>query len=445
MLAQQENFPFTLYNDLRNVPPAQKDSTAERTRTMSMERTSGTDPLRRHGYPMMVVLCLSYIAFAMNWVAGSSLSREINLHFWGTAAISPVVSQAVNYSITFARVIANLLAAFVLTRLGSKKAPALAIFLMTSALIAIYLPNYWAYTIARMFMGLGGSMVIVYTNPVLSHYIQDPRTKLRISGANTAAYNIGAFIVSLLFTLFPQIMTWNWQVTLTITAVLTVILFVVWLCKAENFPIHKTASGDLLKYGYRDALRDPFLWKYALGFSGFLVIYVIPITSLKSVLDEYTTLTGSLVALLVASGALIGTVIGIRLGNTGMRRKPVLLVSGILMTVFMAGTVLLPSKFAVLAYLCALLSGAAQFSQYVVYMNIPHEMKGNSPQKLTTIFGLFWGISYAIFTVIQIIWSYLLGTAGYIPAMLFFLACTCQYVIFAVFLPETKPRSSASV
>ena len=412
---------------------------------MSKEPTSGTDSLRRHGYPMMAILCLSYIAFAMNWVAGSSLSREINLHFWGAAAISPVISQAVNYSITFARVIANLLAAFVLTRLGPKKASALAIFLMTSALIAIYLPSYWAYTIARMFMGLGGSMVIVYTNPVLSHYIHDPKTKLRISGANTAAYNVGAFIISLLFTLFPKIMTWNWQVTLTITALLTVILFVLWLVKAETFPIHTTASGDHLKYGYKDALRDPFLWKYALGFSGFLVIYVIPITSLKPVLDEYTSLTGSLVSLLVASGALIGTVIGIRLGNSAMRRKPVLLVSGVLMILFIAGTVFLPEKFALLAYLCALLSGVAQFSQYVIYMNIPHEMPGNSPQKLTTIFGLFWGISYAIFTVIQIIWSYLLGTAGYIPAMLFFLLCTCQYVVFSVFLPETKPRSSASV
>lgn len=425
-----------------SVSLARESTVHERNITMHKEPSAGTNPLRQHGYPMMAILCLSYIAFAMNWVAGSSLSHEINLHFWGTAAISPVISQAVNYSITFARVIANLLAAFVLTRLGSKKAPALAIFLMTSALIAIYLPSYQAYTIARMFMGLGGSMVIVYTNPVLSHYIHEPKTKLRISAANTAAYNIGAFVISLLFTLFPQIMTWNWQITLTVTALLTVILFVLWLVKAESFPIQNTASGELLKYGYKDALRDPFLWKYALGFSGFLVIYVIPITSLKPVLDEYTNLTGSLVALLVAGGALIGTVIGIRLGNTGIRRKPVLLVNGILMTLFIAGTVLLPAKFAVLAYLCALLSGVAQFSQYVVYMNIPHEMKGNSPQKLTTIFGLFWGISYAIFTVIQIIWSYLLGTAGYIPAMLFFLACTCQFVIFSIFLPETKPRLS---
>lgn len=414
---------------------------AERIFAMCKELSAVPGSLRQHGYPMMVILCLSYVAFAMNWVAGSSLSGEINLHFWGTTAISPVISQAVNYSITFARVIANLLAAYILTRLGPRKAPALAILLMTFALIAIYLPNYWAYTIARMFMGLGGSMVIVYTNPVLSHYIHNPKIKLRISGANTAAYNVGAFVVSLLFTLFPKIMSWNWQATLTITALLTVILFVLWLIKSETFSIQNTSSGELLKYGYRDALRDPFLWKYALGFSGFLVIYVIPITSLKSVLDQYTPLTGSLVALLVASGALIGTVIGIRLGNTGMRRKPVLLVSGILMTLFMAGAVLLPAKFAALSYLCALLSGVAQFSQYVVYMNLPHEMKGNSPQKLTTIFGLFWGISYGIFTVIQVIWSYLLGTAGYVPAMLFFLACTCQYVIFAIFLPETKPRT----
>lgn len=82
-------------------------------------------------------------------------------------------------------------------------------------LVAIYLPNYWAYTIARMIMAVGGSMVIIYMNPVVAHYITNPKTKLRINAANTVAYNAGAFIVAMLFTLFSNQMIANWRLTLT--------------------------------------------------------------------------------------------------------------------------------------------------------------------------------------------------------------------------------------
>lgn len=75
---------------------------------------------RKNGYFMMAVLWLAYVTFAMNWVAGSSLTPQITQTFFG-GPVNPVISQLVNYSITTARVFANILAALVLMKLGPKK------------------------------------------------------------------------------------------------------------------------------------------------------------------------------------------------------------------------------------------------------------------------------------------------------------------------------------
>lgn len=141
---------------------------------------------KRKGYFMLSVLWLAYVTFAMNWVAGSSLTPQITKTFFG-GPVDPVVSELVNYSITTARVFANILAAIILMRLGAKKAVGVGVGLLIMGLIAIWMPNYWAYTIARMVMAIGGSMVIVYMNPVVSRYISDPKEKLKINAANTVS------------------------------------------------------------------------------------------------------------------------------------------------------------------------------------------------------------------------------------------------------------------
>lgn len=96
----------------------------------------------KKGYFMMIVLWFAYATFAMNWVAGSSLTPQITAHFFGNQTVDPLISQLVNYSITTARVFANILAALILMKLGPKKAPLLALLFLMMSIVAIYLPNY---------------------------------------------------------------------------------------------------------------------------------------------------------------------------------------------------------------------------------------------------------------------------------------------------------------
>ncbi|MEH7094962.1 MFS transporter [Neobacillus vireti] len=396
----------------------------------------------KKGYFMMAVLWLAYVTFAMNWVAGSSLTPQITETFFG-GPVDPLISQLVNYSITTARVFANILAAIVLMKLGPRKAAGTAIGLLMMGLVAIYLPNYWAYTVARMVMAVGGSMVIVYMNPIVAHYVKNSKTKLRINAANTVAYNAGAFIVAVLFTVFAKQMVANWRVTLTFFASLTILFFIGWLWKAENFETKETGEKTE-KYGYKDALKDGFLWRYGLAFASFLTLYVLSLVSFKAIFDQYTLLNGSVTNLLISGFGILGTFAGITIGNKGVPRKPTLLFSGIVMVGTFALAIVFANKIPLLSYTLISISGFAMYIQYPIFLNLPHELKGMTPQRLTIMFGLFWAIAYAGQTIATIIWSYILGSSGYTPAMIFFIAASSLYIFLVATFPETRQKEAAT-
>lgn len=393
----------------------------------------------KKGYFMLAVLWMAYVTFAMNWVAGSSLTPQITETFFG-GPVHPVISQLVNYSITTARVFANILAAVFLMKLGPKRAAGMAIGLLMMGLAAIYLPNYWAYTAARMVMAVGGSMVIVYMNPVVAHYIRNPIVKLRINAANTVAYNVGAFIVALIFTLFAQPLVANWRLSLTFFAALTILFFAAWLLKAEDFETREVRDEHMEPYGYKEAFRDGFIWRYGMAFASFLTLYVLSLVSFKTIFDQYTLLDGSVTNLLISGFGILGTFAGIRIGNKGGPRKPILMVTGILMVGSFALALLFANQAPQIAYILLAISGYAMFIQYPIFLNLPHELKGMTPQRLTIMFGLFWALAYAGQTLATIIWSYILGAFGYTQSMFFFIAFSSLYILFTATFPETRPR-----
>jgi MFS family permease len=368
------------------------------------------------------------------------------MEFFG-GPVDPLVSQLVNYSITTARVFANVLAAVVLVKLGPKKAAGTAIGLLLFCIIAVYLPNYWAYTAARMVMAVGGSMVIVYMNPVVANYISNSKTKLRINAANTVSYNVGAFIVAVLFTLFADTLVADWQNTLTAFASLTLVFFIAWLVVAEDFETgasnaNATKNGEKIEeYGYKDALKDGFLWRYGMGFAAFLCLYVMTLVNLKPIFDQYTLLNGSVTALLISGFGILGTFAGIWVGNKGFQRRPTLILAGLGMTLSFIVAIYFANSIPMLSYALIALSGFIMFIQYPLYLNFAHELPKMYPQKLTIMFGLFWAMGYGGFTIFQIIWSYILGEYGYQPSMIFWAITILFYVGLVATFPETRPKA----
>ena len=76
-------------------------------------QTISNSPTRKQGVLMFTILITAYVVFATNWVAGSTLSKQITDYYFNGEKVSPIISEVVNYTITISRIIANLLAAFI--------------------------------------------------------------------------------------------------------------------------------------------------------------------------------------------------------------------------------------------------------------------------------------------------------------------------------------------
>lgn len=174
---------------------------------------SSNSPSRRQGILMFAILITAYVVFATNWVAGSNLSKQITDHYFNGQKVSPIISEVVNYTITIARIIANLLAAFILIKLHPKKAVILALFCLCFSFFAIFTHNYWLYTISRMIMAFGGSMIIVFINSFVAKFIPSDK-KIITSAIITAAYNVGASLVAILFLIFKEQFIADWRYTM---------------------------------------------------------------------------------------------------------------------------------------------------------------------------------------------------------------------------------------
>ena len=103
---------------------------------------------------------------------------------------------------------------------------------------------------------------------------------------------------------------------------------------------------------------------------------------------------------MVTAEGIVGTLSNILITRKfDFRRKPFLIIHGVLMIVFMAIGLYVVSTNAILSYIMFALSGFVMYSQYPVYLNYPYELPKMNSQKLTIMFGMFWAFGYAIYTL----------------------------------------------
>ena len=358
------------------------------------------------GILMFFTLFAAYVTFAASWVGGSNLGPQI-IHTYFGGNVSPVIGQVVNYTITIARVIANFLAALVLMKLGIKRAAQF----------------------------VGGSMIMVYMNPIVVKFVSREQ-KIFYSSFITASYNIGAFIMAVAFVLFANAMRYNWRITLSCIAILSIIFFTIWLFKSEDFA---TSSNEQIEndYSYSTAIKDLFVWKFSIGFSAFLFLYVMTLTSLPPTLTGFFPgFKSEAMICAVSGGGMIGTLLMLKV-KLERKRRPVLLALGtiaiasISIAVFFAGTA------PIISYLLLFIGGIALFAQYPIYLNIPHELPNMTPQKSTLMFGIIWALTYGMYTILNIIWSLVLGSNGLVASNVFYIVASCIYLVAIIFLPET--------
>ncbi|AAP96413.1 MFS transporter [[Haemophilus] ducreyi] len=392
---------------------------------------------QKTGISMLFILIFAYIMFAASWVGGSTLGHEI-LDTYFDGHVSSVMGQVINYTITIARIFANFLAASFLLRLGVRKAAILALGLLSFAMVAVWMPNYWLYTAARMIMALGGSMIMVYMNPIMAKFVA-PHRKLAYNALVTASYNIGAFLVAVMFALWSDALRADWRVTLSVLAGLAIIAGLLWLWKAKDFDT-KNNSETEDSYDYKAALCDPFVWKIAMGFGGFLFLYVMSLTTMPSILPKHVpNMDSSVMLLSISGGGILGTLIMLRM-RLIFPVRPVLISAGIGMITTMGAAFLFAKDSAIFAYALMFISGCIMFIQYPILLNLPHELPNSSPQRVTIMISLIWAFAYAFYTLFNLIWSLVLDLMTWEHSMQFYFAIASLYLVAIMLLPENRKK-----
>lgn len=384
----------------------------------------------KRSYIIEAILFLTYAFFAVNWIAGSTLTPDIAAHFGVDSGAS---ASFVSNAVTIAKIIGNFSAAAILNKLFPKKSIALGSFLIFGGcLLAVLAKSYTMFLIGRFIMGFGGAVFVIYFAPVVIHYFSAEQ-RPTINALNGVAYNFGAVLALLIV---KPVINWlnTWQASMGFFLAISGILFVLWLIAGEDFEINTSNEGKAQKLSFSEVIKDKLTILLPFTYCGVLTLYLSLLQLFPQ--TEGSAISASTLSALTGIGGIIGTLIAIYLAKVYFKRKPVIIVCGLVMT----GSAFLMVKTSnpTIAIISALLVGIFMFVPMTSLVLIPQEIEGMTPARLTSIMGIFWALSYIIETIMFYIFGILKDTTGSNElgvniAVIFSLT----FVIGGFLLPET--------
>lgn len=369
----------------------------------------------------------SYAFFAVNWIAGSTLTPEIMKHFSITE-----FSQAtlISNAVTVAKIIGNFLAASILNKLYPKKSIGFgSILIVIGSLVAIFAPTYFLFVIGRFIMGFGGALFVVYFSPVVIEYFSESDRPL-INSLNTVCYNIGSILALLLVSPVLKYFN-NWKYSLLFFAGISFILFIFWLIFGKDFEIVDKSKG---KYTLKDGLKEKIAWVMPLSYFGHLTLYMVmlnifPISNLSPI-DPKTIST------LFAVGGVIGTIIAIILSKKLKKRVPIIKICTFLLSIL--AIFMIKSSNGLIASIFAFFMGVLMYVPLTSFVTIPQELPDMTPARLTQIMSIYWAVVYLLETIAFYFVGVLIDKFSYEVGLYFTIALSFSFFIGSFFLPETS-------
>ena len=390
---------------------------------------------RKHLIEMIIFM--TYALFAMSWVAGSMMTTDIMSYYEieGIAAATWMTN-----AITIAKIIGNLAAAWLLVKMGPKKAFTFASILIVLGALGAFASSYPLYVISRLVMGFGGAFVIVYFNPIVVKYFSAEERPM-INGINAAAFNTGNLLAILLTgTLIANFQTWQ-NVILAISLASFVVL-VIWWFVSDDFSLDGGAKGGAVKetYTLKDGFKDPINFWLPIAYSGLLFCY-ISVFALFPMVPSFAAEAKYLSSIMIGAG-MVGTIAGIITAKRYPFRVPVIRYCGLAMTAFAA--LMITTSSADVAYFAAFMAGFFMFVPMTALITLPQELPNMTPARITVVFGMFWSLSYAIETGLMYIAGVLADVTGNIAiSATFAVACSSTFFLASFFLPETGKKKLA--
>ncbi|MGZ9800757.1 hexose phosphate transporter [Mycoplasma sp. AC1221] len=351
-----------------------------------------------------------------------------------------LTNQATNWGITIGRGIGSILVAVILTRLAHRWTVIIAFILTLIGIPAQWIfpasqGGYVGFVIFRTLMAIGGTMLIILTQPVVARFF-NAKTKSIVSQFGIWFFPLGSIITVVTFLAAnPNDVKSAWQIIFTVISALNIIPLLIFIFVGSRFGI-KTAQ---------ERAKEPnpfvFLWMYLkkkqtyiwiLVYGGWLCAVVLPQVLSKRLFIDLTTLRNFDKATKEIASAPLEKLINIWLviywaavflgpitiglwSRFKLKRKlyqVFALTFGILFYIFSMVVFtkwIVPSNGSigsqVIFYIFAFITGLCLWGIQGVMLNLPHEYPERDPQTIGWMFSLIWGFGYLMFTVGLIIIS----------------------------------------
>ncbi len=394
-----------------------------------MENATKQNSSRAH--IIEIIMFFSYAFFAVNWIAGTTLTPQIMEHFDLKSFSS---ATFISNAITVAKIIGNLLAAKVLIKLYPKKAITLAgLLIVGGSLLGVFAPTYLIFVIGRFIMGFGGALFVVYFGPIVMNYYSADKRAM-VNGINAAAYNVGSIIAMVIV---APVINWlvTWQKSMMFFAICSLVLLVAWLIFGEDFEINKPAANAKAEdeYTLSQALKEKFTYIFPFTYAGLLTLYIVVLTIFP--ISDGAPVNPKILSSTVAIAGVIGAAVGIGVSKKYVKRLPVLRISGLLMS--LSGLAMVLTSSTTVALIAAASLGFFMFVPMTALVTIPQEMPGMTPSKLTLIMGIFWSFSYIFETFFYYVIGMIIDNAGFKAGLLLAVGLSFSFFIGSFLLPET--------
>ncbi|TVX92734.1 MFS transporter [Paenibacillus agilis] len=401
--------------------------------------TNSSNQKSIRAYLIEMIMFLTYALFAVSWVAGSTLTPQIMESFDIKTFAN---ASLINNAITVAKIVGNLMAAWVLIKLKPKKAIALGSILISLSALGAFATSYWIFVLTRFIMGIGGALFIVYFGPIVFNYFTAKQRPM-INGVNSVAYNVGSLIAMLVVT--PVILALDsWQNTILVFAGTSFLLFIAWLIVGEDFELHqnKLQAADVggQRYTFKEGLKDKFNYIYPFTYSGCLLLYLVILTIFP--LSQTNSIDAKTLTAVMAIAGCVGTVFGIMAVKKFALRLPVIRWSGLAMTI--SALFMVTTSSPIFSLIAAFLLGFFTFLPMTTLVTIPQELPGMTPSKVTIIMGFFWSFAYIIETILYYLVGITIDMGGFQSGIYLAIGFSLTFFIGSFLLPETGKRRTVA-
>ena len=383
-----------------------------------------------------VVLPL-HIGIGLNFIAPAPLFPIIMEHYDINRSTVSLLVAAVTVILTVFVIPGGILAA----RIGPRKAIALGGLLMTVGMLTPLAPSFWVVVALRLMFGIGVAIAFPATSALSAQWFRQEELPV-INGLNLAGQTTG--FATGMFIAAPIAAAVGWQQTLFLLGAFVLVGLAVWLVGGRSAP---APVEPPLPFSLRDVLpvlteRNTLL--LSLGAAGPFAVFIGFSSWLPSyyhdVLGMSINRASAMVAILPLMGVVVNPLSGLLQARVG-RRKPFLLVPGIVLPFAAIGSFLLfnhPFPIAISAIILGLC-----FSVFIpAFFTIPMELPGVTLERVAIVTAAALTMGNGATVISPLLIGFLTDALdSYLPGLTIVAVLPLTLVITALAIPETGPKA----